>query len=177
MREHRRTRELMTSTSAGVMPNDLALPPPSQDLGYHQPQGLSFASSGSFSSLENFDFDTALSQAPQTGCPAEPPNILWDSSFQTLPNYPSLDSSIHISIHLITSQINSLNTRINELEVGYKKAMAIIEELTAWSKKMEKHCNEMNNTLLRLFGMVQKPEFLRGMLDEAYEPPPREKWA
>ncbi|KAI1633589.1 hypothetical protein F4809DRAFT_622788 [Biscogniauxia mediterranea] len=55
------------------------------------------------------------------------------------------------------------------MQTKYQQAKADIEEFTAWSKKMEKHSQDTNNTLLELLGIIQKRGFVRRVLEEPSE--------
>ncbi|KAK6843379.1 hypothetical protein PG987_004239 [Apiospora arundinis] len=61
------------------------------------------------------------------------------------------------------------HTQLLDLQAKYQQAKADIEEFTIWSKKMEKHTQEMNSTLLDLFRIIREPEFVRGLLEKPNE--------
>ncbi|KAK7924651.1 hypothetical protein PG985_006705 [Apiospora marii] len=58
------------------------------------------------------------------------------------------------------------HSQLLDLQAKYQQAKADIEEFMVWSKKMEKHTQEMNNTLVDLFRIIREPEFVRGILEK-----------
>ncbi|KAK9772899.1 hypothetical protein AB5N19_02789 [Seiridium cardinale] len=117
-------------------------------------------------SLDNGFFDP-IAQAPVNPDPA------W--SFSNSPlwcNQAPFYSSYNVDPYVQTSfqaptQLQSLQTRVVALETSLQNANQAIENLTTWSKGMEKHGEDLNKTSLHLFSLIQKPEFLRSALDEA----------
>lgn len=61
------------------------------------------------------------------------------------------------------------HTQLLDMQAKYQQAKADIEDFTIWSKKMEKHTQEMNDTLLDLFKIIRDPEFVRGLLEKSNE--------
>lgn len=59
-----------------------------------------------------------------------------------------------------------LSDRLDYLQAQLQQAKTDIEEIVAWSERIEKHSQEMNNTLLDLFEMIRNSEILRGILEE-----------
>ncbi|KAI1416941.1 hypothetical protein F5Y13DRAFT_204296 [Hypoxylon sp. FL1857] len=101
-----------------------------------------------------------------TVAPESTPYQIEDPLPQNVPYYPFFDSSVHISLQLLMTQIQSLTARIEALEASRQTTEKTIEEFTVWSDKMEKHSQEMNTTVLELFKMVQTPDVLRSILED-----------
>ncbi|RYP14046.1 hypothetical protein DL767_010443 [Monosporascus sp. MG133] len=136
-----------------VEPNDLDLLLSSQALNW---QPLPDLQSPSPFCLDAFNTDVSVA-APNSGNMGLPANssTQWDWSLPSNAPSSSLDPTIHISLQLVTAQIESLTARIRILEGAQQQAKNDIEAFTTWSKRMEKHTQGINNTLLELFDLVR----------------------
>jgi hypothetical protein len=102
------------------------------------------------------------------GPPTDSNTLDWQ--FPAHPSGSSLNPNVEMKLQLLTSEVQYLTARIQLLENTQQQAKTDIEDFTTWSKKMEKHSEGINDTLLELFDIVRKPEFIRGVLEGRSEP-------
>lgn len=135
------------------------------------------ASTFSYLNPVNLDLaPEAVTDPAEMSFPLTSDATLWDPSPLNLSSYPTFDVSIHVSLQLLLSQVQALTTRVEALEASNQQTSTAVNDFTKWSKKMEKHSQDVNGTVLELFEKVQTPGFLRSVLNEPTTPSSSSWW-
>ncbi|RYP02624.1 hypothetical protein DL764_005706 [Monosporascus ibericus] len=151
---------------------DLDLLLSSQALNWQHFQGTDLQTPSPFW-LDAIGTDESVA-APNSGNMGLPANSSAPWDWPPLPNNASsssLDPTIHISLQLLTAQVQSLTARVTVLEGTYQKVNNDIEDFITWSKRMEECTHGINDALSELIEMVRKPEFIRSVLEDSLGTP------
>lgn len=103
----------------------------------------------------SFPSDIPLYSEPFQAWPAQ------NSAFAVTQNPSSSDTFLRTCLELSNSQVQSLMSRVQDLEASLRASEKKIDEFSDWSKKMERHSQESSSIVLSLLDTFKKSEYLR----------------